>query len=138
MVIPQQAQASTSAEWRVDVGDFAEGALILSEITVATASTRRHVVIDAPLAGGVEAVNPELPGVAYGLRGYVHGGATRTEHRDDRALFFVDELPAGAHTFTHVVRATAAGRFVVPPARVEEMYTPETFGRTGARVITIR
>jgi alpha-2-macroglobulin len=35
-----------------------------------------------------------------------------------------------------VARATTPGRYVVPPAKAEEMYAPETFGRSaGDRVI---
>jgi uncharacterized protein YfaS (alpha-2-macroglobulin family) len=30
-----------------------------------------------------------------------------------------------------------AGEFVVPPARIEEMYAPEVYGRTGATRVTI-
>ena len=40
------------------------------------------------------------------------------------------------HTYTYVARATTPGEYVVPPAKAEEMYAPETFGRTGTdRVI---
>jgi alpha-2-macroglobulin len=43
---------------------------------------------------------------------------------------------AGVYTHSYVARATTPGNFVVPPARAEEMYHPETFGRSGAdRVI---
>ena len=34
------------------------------------------------------------------------------------------------HEYTYVARATTPGTFVVPPTRAEEMYSPETFGRT--------
>ena len=32
----------------------------------------------------------------------------------------------------------AAGVFVVPPTKAEEMYTPETFGRSGTDRVEIR
>ena len=42
----------------------------------------------------------------------------------------------GVHTYTYLARATTPGIFVVPPTKAEEMYHPETFGRTGtARVV---
>jgi len=42
----------------------------------------------------------------------------------------------GVYTYAYVARATTPGTFVVPPARAEEMYHPETFGRSAsARVI---
>ena len=54
------------------------------------------------------------------------------EIRDDRVLFFVDHMAAGMYRYRYLARATTLGAFVVPPARAEEMYTPEVFGRTGA------
>ncbi|KYF82970.1 hypothetical protein BE11_26595 [Sorangium cellulosum] len=54
------------------------------------------------------------------------------EIRDDRVLFFVDHMAAGMYRYRYLARATTLGSFVVPPARAEEMYSPEVFGRTGA------
>jgi uncharacterized protein YfaS (alpha-2-macroglobulin family) len=62
----------------------------------------------------------------------------RRELRDDRVLFFIDDMPAGLYRYRYLARATALGRFVVPPTHVEEMYQPEVFGRTGASVVEIR
>ncbi|MFC2055179.1 hypothetical protein ACFLV7_12935 [Chloroflexota bacterium] len=31
-----------------------------------------------------------------------------------------------------MARATTPGNFVVPPAKAEEMYSPEVFGRSGS------
>jgi uncharacterized protein YfaS (alpha-2-macroglobulin family) len=62
----------------------------------------------------------------------------RRELRDDRALFFVDDLPAGMVHFRYLARATSVGRFVVPPTKTEEMYEPETFGRTAASLIEVQ
>jgi uncharacterized protein YfaS (alpha-2-macroglobulin family) len=53
------------------------------------------------------------------------------EDRDDRVLLFADVLPAGVHHYEYLARAVTPGTFVVGPARAEEMYNPETFGRTG-------
>jgi uncharacterized protein YfaS (alpha-2-macroglobulin family) len=61
----------------------------------------------------------------------------RQEIHDDRVLFFVDEMPPGLHRFTYVARATTPGRYRVPPAKVEEMYQPEVFARTGAAEIVV-
>jgi uncharacterized protein YfaS (alpha-2-macroglobulin family) len=35
----------------------------------------------------------------------------------------------GVYRHSYVARATTPGRFVVPPAKAEEMYAPEVFGR---------
>jgi alpha-2-macroglobulin len=41
-------------------------------------------------------------------------------------------LPGGVYHYSYHARATTPGEFVVPPARVEEMYHPETFGRSAS------
>ncbi|CAM4019125.1 alpha-2-macroglobulin [Corallococcus sp. ZKHCc1 1396] len=53
-----------------------------------------------------------------------------TEMRDDRVMFFADELPPGVHVTSFVARATTPGDFVLKPAKAEEMYAPEVFGRS--------
>ncbi len=56
--------------------------------------------------------------------------------RDDRVEAFTSLLWEGVYTYSYVARATTPGTFVVPPAKAEEMYSPETFGRSAsARVI---
>ena len=50
--------------------------------------------------------------------------------RDDRVEAFTSLLWEGVWEYSYVARATTPGSFVVPPARAEEMYSPETFGRT--------
>ena len=137
--------------FRSDTATFAEGTMVVVELEIVTASTRRFVVVDDALPGGFEGVDPDLRTTPLWLRGYLATSITglgsrgssrvsavqRTEHRDDRTLFFADELSPGSHRMSYLVRATTRGSFVTPPARVEEMYTPETFGRTGARVVKI-
>src|ERR687890_396087 len=56
--------------------------------------------------------------------------------RDERTEAFAALLWEGVHSYDYVARATTPGNFVVPPAKAEEMYMPETFGRGGSdRVI---
>jgi len=52
------------------------------------------------------------------------------EQRDDRVVLFADRLPPGVHVASFVARATTPGEFLLKPARAEEMYTPEVFGRS--------
>jgi hypothetical protein len=57
--------------------------------------------------------------------------------RDDRAEAFTTLLWEGSYTYTYLARATTPGTFVVPPAKAEEMYFPETFGRSGSDVVVV-
>ena len=64
---------------------------------------------------------------------FVHGFYSPFNHlerRDDRVVLFADRLPPGVHIATFVARATTPGTFVSKPARAEEMYAPEVFGRS--------
>ena len=58
------------------------------------------------------------------------------EMRDNRSEVFRMELESGSHRFSYTARATTPGTFLAAPAKAEEMYSPETFGRsTGATVV---
>jgi hypothetical protein len=116
---------------------FKAGEVVLIEIDVVTPSPRRGVVLEDPLPGGLEALDRRLRGGGGGdwLAGLERTPATRREIRDDRVIYFIDQLPAGITRFRYLARATTIGSFVAPPTRAEEMYAPETFGRTaGGRV----
>lgn len=125
------------------------GEVLRARLRVSTPQERRFVVVEVPLPSGLEAVDTslattsKLPGGAR--RGEEAGEAdgetpapyfwtpfNHVEVRDDRVLLFADWLPAGSHAFTLAVRATTPGRFLMAPARAEEMYSPEVFGRSDA------
>ena len=56
--------------------------------------------------------------------------------RDARAEAFTSLLWEGVYQYSYVARATTPGEYVVPPAKAEEMYSPEVFGRSASdRVI---
>jgi len=57
--------------------------------------------------------------------------------RDERAEAFSSLLWEGVYNYTYVARATTPGQFIVPPAKAEEMYHPETFGRTGTDFVNV-
>ncbi|MGN6108931.1 MAG: hypothetical protein ACTHU0_27745, partial [Kofleriaceae bacterium] len=67
-------------------------------------------------------------------------GDRRWDHRnlrDNRGEAFAMELPAGVHRFSYTARATTPGTFLAAPAKAEEMYAPETFGRTTGQTVVI-
>ena len=63
-------------------------------------------------------------------RGGSAAGSITCERHDDRVQLFATRLGEGRHDFSYIVRATTAGTFRTAPARAEEMYEPEVFGRT--------
>ena len=46
-------------------------------------------------------------------------------------------LYGGTYDYTYVARATTPGEFVVPPAKAEEIYAPEVFGRSASDKVDI-
>lgn len=63
-----------------------------------------------------------------------------SEYRDDRFVAAVERNGRDKAVFhaAYIVRAVSPGRYVLPPAVVEDMYRPERFGRTayGEVVVT--
>jgi alpha-2-macroglobulin len=123
------------------------GARVRVKLTMLVASRRYHVALVDPIPAGLEALNPALA-----VTGSVPRDPTDKttdqwwwwrrpwfEHqnmRDERVEAFASLVWEGVHTYSYVARATTPGVFVVPPAKAEEMYHPETFGRGGTdRVI---
>jgi alpha-2-macroglobulin len=127
-----------------DANDFEEGELVLVDIEVLAPDMRRYVVLDDPLPAGFEAIDFSLATSGGALspelansNGYSWAWS-RSEIRDDRVLYFVDEMPAGLYRFTYLARATTSGRFVTPPTSVHEMYQEQVMARTGSRWVQVR
>ena len=49
----------------------------------------------------------------------------------------MSELRGASLRFAYTVRATTPGTFLVAPAKAEEMYSPETFGRSTGTTVTV-
>ncbi|MCE9579407.1 MAG: Ig-like domain-containing protein [Deltaproteobacteria bacterium] len=122
------------------------GARVRVRLTMVAENRRYHVALVDPLPAGLEPMNPALavtgtvPQDPKAPRDrYWWWSSTWYEHqnlRDERAEAFTTLLWEGVHEYTYVARATTPGNFVVPPTKAEEMYMPETFGRSASdRVI---
>ena len=130
------------------------GELVRIKVRVGTPAARSNVAVEIPLPAGLEAVDTTLASTARLSRGEPSADTetdemeeareagvppwvlgfwnpfNHTELRDDRALFFSNELPPGVHTVSVVARATTPGDYLLVPARAEAMYAPEVFGRS--------
>jgi len=58
---------------------------------------------------------------------------SHTEYKDDQfvASFERNGSDKAEFAVAYVVRAVSPGKYVLPPASIEDMYRPERFGRTG-------
>jgi len=119
------------------------GTRVRVRLTMVADNRRYHVALVDPLPAGLEIINPALavsgtvpqdPGSSDSRYGWWWWW-TWYEHqnmRDERAEAFTSLLWHGVFEYTYVARATTPGTFVVPPAKAEEMYSPEVFGRSGS------
>jgi hypothetical protein len=119
------------------------GARVRVRLAMVADNRRYHVALVDPLPAGLEIVNPALA-VSGSIPQDPSSPGYRTgwwwwgpwyEHqnmRDERAEAFTPLLWEGVYTYTYVARATTPGTFVVPPAKAEEMYSPEVFGRSSS------
>ncbi len=151
---PADVMQNADGTWTVK-----SGARVRVRLTMVAQARRYHVALVDYLPAGFEILNPELavteaiPAdkgagntgvVEYGSRSFGGGWWWRAnwfEHqnfRDERAEAFASLLWEGVYNYSYVARATTPGVFITPPAKAEEMYHPETFGRTGTDFVTVK
>ncbi len=135
---PEDVWKDADGVWHIKAG-----ARVQVRITMVADNRRYHVALVDPLPAGLEIVNPALavsesipqdPDSAEHRYGWWWWGIWY-EHqnmRDERAEAFASLLWDGVFEYTYIARATTPGTFVVPPAKVEEMYSPEVFGRSAS------
>ena len=137
---------------------YQAGDLVRVTLTFRLSKERRFVAVTDPLPAGVEAVESWFSTTSRDLAAqqdrqrteegggedtdwqnwWRFGGFDHIERHDDRVQLFATRLDEGVHEFSYIVRATTAGTFRTAPARAEEMYSPEIFGRTATSVIEVK
>lgn len=114
------------------------GARVLVRLEVLNTSRRYQVALVDPLPAGFETVNEALATSERAAAIPEHdGGWDFTNLRDERSEAFALDMAEGSHHFSYTVRAKTPGTFVTAPAKAEEMYTPETFGRSDGQTVVI-
>jgi uncharacterized protein YfaS (alpha-2-macroglobulin family) len=137
---PDDVTRDADGTWHI-----APGAEVRVRLTMVADSRRTHVALVDPMPAGFEALNPALAvtgpipvdeelgsGTWWWWQWFEHQNL-----RDDRAEAFTSLLWAGTYDYTYVARATTPGTFIVPPTKAEEIYAPETFGRSGSDVVVV-
>lgn len=126
------------------------GARVRVRLSMVAVSRRYHVALVDRLPAGLEPINPALavaervpsepsdglPGRFY----FYWWWGPWYEHqnlRDVGAEAFASILWDGVYEYSYVARATTPGEFVVPPAKAEEMYAPEVFGRSASDQVIV-
>jgi uncharacterized protein YfaS (alpha-2-macroglobulin family) len=134
------------------ITSFKAGELVKVTLRFRLPKERRFVAVTDPLPAGFEpveswfattasqlaAANDEDLGYRDWTSWWREGGFDRVERHDDRVNLFATRLDGGEHVYSYLVRATTSGNFHVAPTRVEEMYTPEIFGRTPTANVDVK
>ena len=140
---PSDVVRNDDGSWTI-----APGAMVRVRLSMVADSARTNMALVDHLPAGLEALNPALaasprppaeeegeevvPATWYGFTWFDH-----QSFRNDRSEAYSSYLPAGTYDHTYVARATTPGTFVVPPAKAEEIYAPEVFGRSGTDRVTV-
>ena len=115
--------------------------VVALKVTELEASFARLLLVDR-LPAGVEIDNPDLfeggdvADLAF-LKQTV--APVHSQARDDRFVAAFDRNGAEKAEFTvaYVARAVTPGRYVLPPATIEDMYRPQRFGRTASGALEV-
>ena len=140
---PEDVWQDEDGVWHVKAG-----ARVRVRLTMVADNRRYHVALVDPLPAGLEIVNPDLavsgstpqdPESSESRYGWWWWG-TWYEHqnlRDERAEAFTSLLWDGVYEYTYIARATTPGTFIAPPAKAEEMYSHEVFGRSSSDWVVV-
>ncbi len=132
---------------RVGTGD-----LVRVDLFVSLPSERYFVVVEDPVPGGLEPVNRQLA-TASELDAQKAGAqfapeSLRSRYADWRSFgdsrwsfyhaelrhsavrFYSERLAPGHYYLSYVAQAIAGGEFTVLPARAEQMYEPDVYGKS--------
>jgi len=120
------------------------GEVLRVHLEITVPKSRRFVIVEDYIPAGMEIVNLDLATEQKSLRlqeKELTGRELFLQHKelyDDRAFLFTENIGPGVYEFDYFVRALTKGKFTHLPARVYEMYFPETFGRTNGGYFTIK
>lgn len=139
---PHDVSRDANGVWHIK-----PGAMVRVKLTMVADANHTNMALVDEIPAGLEAVNPDLATSPRPPADKSHDkglpqwyGATWFDHenlRDDRAEAYAGYLFGGTYKYSYVARATTIGDFVVPPAKAEEIYAPEVFGRSASDRVVV-
>ena len=129
---------ATQTGWRVR-----PGARVRVHLELVARGPRHHVAFIDRLPAGFEPLHPDLSPLETLERNrdrqpYRWSSWDHEQLRDTGSEVFAVHLTPGLHRYTYVAQATTPGQYLAPPAYAEQMYAPETFGRSASESVEIR
>lgn len=118
------------------------GELLKVELDVDVPAWMAYVVVDDPVPGGIEPLNPDLATTAgVDLEALAAGSGYpwpfyHRELRFEAVRHFADYVPQGRYRMVWIGQAVAVGEFRIGRPHVEQMYDPDVYGNgVAARLI---
>ena len=133
---------SVAAVQRKQAGSWSRGDIVRVRIDIDAAADMGWVVISDPLPAGAAVLGGGLARDSTIAAQAPTRDARVWPAYQERALdafrSYYEWLPRGKHTLEYTLRLNTAGRFALPPTRVEAMYAPETFGELPNSAIEVQ
>ncbi len=85
-----------------------------------------YVMVEDPLPAGFQVLDETT-----------EGPITWSEHRDDRQVFFLAQVPKGPVVIRYVLQAVHWGRFTALGTTASPMYLPQVHGRAAGKVLRV-
>ena len=114
------------------------GAKIKITLTIRSQTVNYNVALIDYIPAGFEVINTTIAGFSEAEDRVSNYNWDHINYRNERVEASANLTSPGEKKFSYVVRATTCGTFRTPPAKIEEMYTPELFGRTGSEIVIIQ
>ena len=129
---PADVTKLADGRWKIRLG-----AKVLVTLEALNTTARYNVALVDPLPAGFETVNERLAVTERGTKVTHNFNWDYENLRDNRSEAFALSMDEGSHVLSYTVRATTPGTFIAAPAKAEEMYSPETFGRSSGELVVI-
>jgi uncharacterized protein YfaS (alpha-2-macroglobulin family) len=134
--------------------------LVRVDVFLSLPTARQFVVVDDPVAGGLEPVNRDLATASvvdadkakfqaaggswwFKYNDWVSYNVSRwsfyhQELRHDAVRFYADYLPAGNYHLSYTAQVIAAGEFAIQPTHAQEMYDADVYGKGVAQTLRVQ
>ena len=129
---PGDVTRLADGHWKIRLG-----AKVLVTLDALNTTLRHNVALVDPLPAGFEIVNERLASAERAVEVTNDFAWDYQNLRDNRSEAFAMSMNEGSHRLSYTVRATTPGTFIAAPAKAEEMYSPETFGRSSGEVVVV-
>lgn len=160
--IKKEYSVKRNKKWQLITDDMKikKGDLIKTDLFIHIPNDRYYVVVNDPIFGGIEPLNTDLATTSsidteneetqidqssyyYSRKNWIpfyssRWGFYHKEVRHDALRYYSDYLSKGDYHLSYLSQAVASGTFSYLPAHAEEMYEPETYGKSSQGKIIIK